>query len=237
MKTLVLGASGATGKLVVSELTKRNKDVRALLRATATYPEEWKNEANLEIVTGNIHELSVGRIAELLAGCDSVISCLGHTVSFKGLFGKPGKLVFDSVKKVFEAAEIQGKPIKFVLMSTTAYTNMKEGERNTAAEGAVLSLLKQLLPPHSDNMAAADYLVYREYETPLVEWVAVRPDTLVNATEASPISAVDTKQRSAVFDPGKTSRINVACFMRDLVTDGTVWDRWRFRTPVLYDRD
>ena len=40
MKVLVLGASGATGKLVVQQLIKRQINVRVLLREGATLPEE-----------------------------------------------------------------------------------------------------------------------------------------------------------------------------------------------------
>lgn len=32
-----------------------------------------------------------------------------------------------------------------------------------------------------------------------------------------------------------TSRINVAHFMADLITDDDTWRRWKGRMPVIYD--
>lgn len=43
--------------------------------------------------------------------------------------------------------------------------------------------------------------------------------------------------RSAIFNAGQTSRINVAHFMADLLTDDTRWSAWSGQMPVLYNRD
>lgn len=40
-----------------------------------------------------------------------------------------------------------------------------------------------------------------------------------------------------MFDPGKTSRITVARFMSDLLLDEALWNEWRFKTPVVYNRE
>jgi hypothetical protein len=42
--------------------------------------------------------------------------------------------------------------------------------------------------------------------------------------------------RSALFDPGVTSRINVAHFMADLITDEDEWKKWKGQMPVIYNR-
>ena len=42
--------------------------------------------------------------------------------------------------------------------------------------------------------------------------------------------------RSAIFNAGKTSRINVAHLMAELVLGDEVWERWRGQMPVLYNR-
>ena len=43
--------------------------------------------------------------------------------------------------------------------------------------------------------------------------------------------------RSAIFDAGKTSRINVGCFMADLIGDEEVWNQWMGKMPVIYNRE
>jgi len=41
--------------------------------------------------------------------------------------------------------------------------------------------------------------------------------------------------RSALFASGVTSRINVAHFMANLITDDHLWQQWKGRMPVIYN--
>jgi len=41
--------------------------------------------------------------------------------------------------------------------------------------------------------------------------------------------------RSAIFNPGTTSRINVAHFMADLMTNSATWNLWKGMMPVIYN--
>lgn len=235
MKTLVLGASGATGKHVVQKLVDQNKQVKIIVRASAIIPEIWKGNERLEIVTAHINELTSADITNLISDCDSLISCLGHNISFKGLFGKPRRLVCNAIEKILDAVRISNNTFKLVLMSTTAYTNKKDGEKNSSGEAIILGLFKILLPPHADNMAVGDLLLYHADDIPNLEWVAVRPDSLLNLNETSDTVVVEKKLRSPVFNPGTTSRINAAHFMCDLLMDNALWNTWRFKTPVVYN--
>ncbi|MGP4068446.1 hypothetical protein [Halobacillus sp. B29] len=70
-----------------------------------------------------------------------------------------------------------------------------------------------------------------------IDWIAVRPDSLINETEESSYEIYESKVRSPLFNPGKTSRINVSHFMAELVTDEAKWEQWRFKTPVIYNKD
>jgi len=236
LKTLVIGASGATGKLVVSKLTDQNIMVKALIRRTALFPKELTENSKVEIVNGNINALTVHQITELITDCDAVISCLGHNITLKGLFGEPRKLVLNAVKIIEESIKVSQKKCKLILMSTTAYTNKKESEKNTFCERIVFTVLKALLPPHSDNVAAGDFLLYHINKSENVEWVSVRPDSLIDESTTSEVIIVDKKLRSPIFDPGKTSRINVAQFMSDLLTNDSLWKEWRYKTPVIYNK-
>jgi hypothetical protein len=121
-------------------------------------------------------------------------------------------------------------------MSTTAYTNKKIGEKDTFGEKIIFSLLKVLLPPHKDNMLATDHLVYKISSNTGIDWVAVRPDSLFDEETESIYEVYNNKMRSPIFNQGKTSRINVGNFMAELITNEKLWQKWRHKTPVIYNK-
>jgi len=41
--------------------------------------------------------------------------------------------------------------------------------------------------------------------------------------------------RSAIFDAGTTSRINVAHFMAKLINANNTWNMWQGKMPVIYN--
>ena len=69
-----------------------------------------------------------------------------------------------------------------------------------------------------------------------IEWIAVRPDTLINKENESEYEIFASIKRSPVFDAGKTSRINVAHFMVELLLNKTLWEKWKFKMPVIYNK-
>ncbi len=237
MSVLVLGASGATGSLVVRQLIRKNIETRILIRKSSKLAKEIKESNLVEIVKGNINELNSNEMEQLLQNCDVVISCLGHNITFKGMFGHPHYLVHDAVRSVCETAKknSNGK-IKLILMSTTAYTNKLSGEKNSIGEKLIFSLLTLLLPPQRDNVKAADYLLRQigKYDKKL-EWIAIRPDTLIDEDKESSYDICESPKRSPIFNAGKTSRINVSHVMAELATDEGLWKKWLFKTPVIYN--
>ncbi|MCK5197273.1 MAG: hypothetical protein KAR21_02925, partial [Spirochaetales bacterium] len=70
---------------------------------------------------------------------------------------------------------------------------------------------------------------------PMVEWVAVRPDNLVNEENVTKYKVYPSPIRSAIFNAGQTSRINVGHFMADLITEENVWNKWKGQMPVIYN--
>lgn len=239
MKVLVLGASGATGRQVVLQLMKRKISTRVLVRKSASLPQEVLDHSSVETVTGSISEMDYSRVKELLDGCEVVISCLGHNISFKGLFGKPRSLVVNAVRSVCDVLKKENtRKTRLILMSTVAYTNRSIGEKNTFGEKIVFSLLTWLLPPHRDNMKAANYLIKSiGEEDEHTEWIAVRPDSLINDEKESAYRISPVKTRSPVFNAGQSSRINVGHFMAELVTDAVLWKKWLYQTPALYNEE
>src|SRR5688500_4988862 len=100
MRVLVLGGSGATGKLVVRQLLSRQIDIRMVIRASTVLSEEIRGNPLVEIRRGNINEFTESEINNLLRDCNAVISCLGHNITLKGMFGKPRYLVFDTIRNI-----------------------------------------------------------------------------------------------------------------------------------------
>ncbi|MDP3683822.1 MAG: SDR family oxidoreductase [Ignavibacteria bacterium] len=232
-----MGASGATGKLVVQQLVKKNIKVRVVVRESAIIPSQISDDKSIEIIRGNINDFEIAQIKDLVKDCETVICCLGHNISLKGIFGPPQKLVSNTVAKIIEALQFLNMNQKFILMSTTAYTNGKIGELDTTREKIIFSLLKMLLPPHKDNMLAADHLVYKLSTKTNIDWVAVRPDSLFDEENVSKYEIHNCKIRSAIFNPGKTSRINVSHFMVELITNDKLWQEWKHKTPVIYNKE
>jgi nucleoside-diphosphate-sugar epimerase len=238
LKVLVLGASGATGKLVVMQLIKRQINIRVVVREGAILSAEILDNPLVEIERGNITEFNDSEMISLLQDCNAVVSCLGHNITIRGIFGKPRNLVFDTIRNISEIVkEMADKKVKLILMSTTGYTNTITGEKNSLGERIILSILKLLLPPHRDNVKAANYLheeIGKDNEK--IEWIAVRPDTLVNEDNNSAYEVYESPVRSPVFNAGTTSRINVSHFMADLLINERLWQEWQFKMPVVYNK-
>jgi nucleoside-diphosphate-sugar epimerase len=239
MTTLVAGASGETGKHLVEQLLKSKQKVKVIVRSTEKLPESWQNNDLLTIIQANILDISVDKMAEYVQDCDAVTSCLGHNMSWKGIYGKPRKLVTNAVKLLCEAItkNAPNKPIKFVLMNTTGNSNRDLNEPISVGQKFVIGLLRLLLPPHVYNEKAADYLRTKiGQKNNFIEWVAVRPDGLVNENVVTEYEIYPSPTRSAIFDAGKISRINVGHFMAELISEKDLWNRWKGQMPVIYSR-
>ena len=69
-----------------------------------------------------------------------------------------------------------------------------------------------------------------------IEWAAVRPDNLNDDKEVTEYELYQSPIRSAIFDAGLTSRINVGHFMSELITDDETWEIWKGKMPVIYNK-
>ena len=239
MAILVVGATGATGRLLVEQLLDRGMAVRAIVRSPERLPAEIRNHSHLTVIQASVLDLDDEALAQQVSGCEAVASCLGHNLTLKGIYGPPRRLVPDATPRLCAAikASSPDQPVKFVLMNTSGNQNRDLKEPVSFAERSVMALLRLMLPPQVDNEQAADCLrVEIGQKNPVIEWVAVRPDTLIDEAEVSAYEVYASPIRSAVFNPGKTSRINVGHFMADLITDPEVWSRWKGQMPVFYNK-
>ena len=238
MTSLIVGASGATGRLLVEQLLKREHHVKAVLRSPDKLPKSLLGHRYLTVIQASIADASDADMADFVDGCDAVASCLGHNLTFKGIFGHPRKLVTDATRRLCDAVRASRleRPTKFVLMNTAGNSNRDLAEPISFAQKCVIGMLRVALPPHIDNEAAADYLrsVIGQNDK-AIEWTAVRPDNLTDESSVSEYNVFPSPKRSAIFNAGKTSRINVAHFMAKLISDNDCWTRWKGQMPVIYN--
>jgi hypothetical protein len=214
--------------------------VKIIVRAKSNLPETLNNHKNLSIIHANVLDLSDAEMVQHVKGCNAVASCLGHNLSFKGIYGHPRRLVSDATRRLCKAIKANKPkiPVKFVLMNTAGNSNRDLHERISFGQKCVIWLLRLLLPPHADNENAADFLRTEiGQKDSEIEWVAVRPDNLTNEREVTKYKEYPSPMRSAIFDAGTTSRINVGDFMAELITNYDTWNKWKGKMPVIYNED
>jgi putative NADH-flavin reductase len=235
MKVLVLGATGQTGFHVVKQFLENSIQVKAIVRNAEKFKDN-QSDKNLKLFTENILDIEDKRLKEILADVDVVISCLGHNISLKGIFGKPHYLVTEAIKKIIDNSNDK-HPKKIILMNTTACLNTKQKEKFTFGESIIMGIMRSLLPPQRDNERALKYLEEKLNGEDVFEWIAVRPDTLITQDQVTDYEIFESPQRSPIFNAGKTSRINVAHFIMKLVLNEELWNEWMYKMPVIYNKE
>ncbi|MEM7406715.1 MAG: hypothetical protein AAF458_15565 [Pseudomonadota bacterium] len=155
------------------------------------------------------------------------------------VLGAPRRLVTDTVRTVCVAISAlqPATPVRVVLMNTTGNRNPDAAEQPPLSQRIVVFVVRWLLPPHLDNEEAARYLrVGVGQHNAHIEWVAVRPDGLIDEAEVSDYDLHRSPIRSVIFNAGSTSRINVAHCMAELGVGGALWQSWKGQMPVIYNR-
>jgi nucleoside-diphosphate-sugar epimerase len=235
---LVLGGTGRTGGRVVRQLLDRGAHVRVVVRSAERLSDGVAGAAGLTVTEAELLSLGDEEFARLVEGCDAVVSCLGHTIDVRGVFGRPRDLVTQAARRVCLAATAlqPERPLRFVLMSSVSVNRPgKADTRRGRFERAYVALLRGLVPPARDNQRAADFLIEAVgTDGRYVQWTAVRPDSLKEG-DSSPYD-VSEGLVDSLFRPGQTRMASVADFMCELVDDDDAWARWQGRLPVVVDR-
>lgn len=232
--TLVVGATGMTGRPLVEQLLDSDHAVRVVVRSPHKFPAEVLEHPNMKVLSASILDLTDEELSDQVKDCDAVISCLGHVLDFKGMFGHPRKLCTDATRQLCEAIELNSpsEPTKFILMNTVGVPNPSCNEKRSLLERGLLALLHHTLPPHRDNETAAEYLHQNVGTNNVhIEWCSVRPDSLINA-QVSPYE-INESPTTGIFTGRPTSRANVAHFMTELIGNEELWRKWKFRMPVI----
>ncbi len=232
---LLVGGTGRTGQRVLQQLLSRGLYVRVIVRSAQKLPAGVATNPNLIVVEANLLSLSNEDLQRYISDCDAVISCLGHVISFKGIFGPPRDLVTRATMRLCRGIEAlkPAKPIKFILMSSVS-VNHPGGldTRRGMFEKAVVWIIRSMVPPAEDNQQAANFL-HESFgmTSPFVQWVAVRPDTLLDGDISE--YTLHEGHVSSLFAPDSTNMANVANFMCELFVNPKVWDDWKGKLPVI----
>jgi hypothetical protein len=232
---LLIGGTGRTGKRVLEQLLDRDIKVRVIVRSAEKLPPGAAKNPNLTIIETNLLSLSNEDLQHHIRDCDAIISCLGHVISLKGIFGSPRDLVTRITKSICIGIEVlqPAKPVKFILMNSVS-VNHPSGldTHRRMLEKVFMWIIRGLIPPAKDNQQAANFLFgYIGITNPFVQWTAVRPDTLLEG-EVSDYTLHEFLV-SSLFAPDNTNMANVAHFMCELVTNPKIWNEWKGKLPVI----
>eukprot|EP00520_Triparma_pacifica_P007145 CAMPEP_0118640542 /NCGR_PEP_ID=MMETSP0785-20121206/4809_1 /TAXON_ID=91992 /ORGANISM="Bolidomonas pacifica, Strain CCMP 1866" /LENGTH=244 /DNA_ID=CAMNT_0006531937 /DNA_START=171 /DNA_END=902 /DNA_ORIENTATION=- len=227
-KTLLFGATGGIGSQVCTRLLDRGYRVTAFVRSSSRLPEPCKGHPLLTVVEDPRGHLALcGReFKELVDGHDTVVQCLGHNLSFSGMFLPPRRLCRDTVRKICGSLNGPNQQIKLIVINTEGVDRPDGGDGSVrgCCEKVILGCLKCCIPPHADNVATLSCLDDLASSNPNISFCAVRPSDLVDK-EPSKYEVHETLQ-NGIFNAGETSRSNVGEFMASLVADETLWSKW-----------
>jgi nucleoside-diphosphate-sugar epimerase len=232
---LLVGGTGRTGGRVLQQLLDRGVNVRAIVRSAERLPAGVEEDPRLTVVEAELLSLSDEDLQRHVRGCDAVISCLGHVTDLGGIFGPPRDLVTQAARRLCAAIEANKpvEPVKFILMTSVSVNRPgRLDARRGTFERAVLAVTRGVVPPAKDNQRAADFLCGEiGTNNPFVQWVVVRPDSLLDGDVSE--YALHEGLVNGIFKPGSTNMANVAHCMCELATDSQVWDDWRGKLPVV----
>jgi len=243
-KVLVVGATGATGKHVVRMLLdKGDTTVVAVARSkekllSLLKIEDGKIEPNLVVREVAISDLGSDDFKELTEGCGAIVSCLGHNVTFRGMY-KDGLFLQNTVQ---ELTKNMPEGCRFVLMGSDGVANPDRvsDPKRSRFERGIMVLLRWLVPPHVDNEKSALYL----YQNPSFDWTIVRPGDLYNTEEGEAVGSGEKGYEifdhpiGSLFGDNSTARRDVADFMVIVATsDPNTWaEVYNHKMPVIYKK-
>jgi nucleoside-diphosphate-sugar epimerase len=249
LKFLVVGATGATGRHVVQQLLDHptKPTVKVIVRSkqrmldALMYTDQEEYGDRLSITEATLLDLSDQDIEGQVSDVTGVVSCLGHNLDFKGIWGQPRMMVTESIQKLTAAMQKTKtgpgkKNQKFILMGSDGVAHLAgTDDERSFTERTILSIIRFLIPPHADNEAAAAYLYGLDREQSSIEWTVVRPTDLIDGDARK--YTLYSKPQGSLFGGGAATRANVAKSMVDLLTDEKVWEQWKYDMPVLHDAE
>ncbi|MGY2736582.1 NAD(P)-dependent oxidoreductase [Sphingomonas sp. UYP23] len=205
MKIFVLGATGGTGRLIVSDAVARGHSVAALVRSTA--------EADLpgaELIEGDARD--DGTLGRGMDGCDAVVCALGTGMGFRKV-----SLLTEVTRALVPAMTRRGVR-RLVCISAL-------GVGDSRGHGGFV--FDRLFQPLLLNQSYKDKTQQEAaIRASSLDWVIVRPAMLTDDPAQGSVRAVIDL---AGINGGKIARADVARFVVDQLTTDTCLRR----TPVI----
>ncbi|MBD8556168.1 SDR family oxidoreductase [Rhizobium sp. CFBP 8762] len=206
-KILVLGATGPTGRHIVSQAVSRGYDVTVLVRS----PEKATDLTGAKLVIGDARDEKALRQA--IKGRDAVISALGTPAS-----------PFREVTLLSTATVALVNAMKAERVSRLiAITGIGAGD--SAGHGGFL-FDKLIFPLILRNVYADKNRQEAIIKDSKLNWTIVRPSILVNKPEVNTVRALTDLSN---VHGGSISRKDVATFILDQVNS----DAWLRKSPLI----
>lgn len=204
IKLAVFGATGGTGKEIVSQALAAGHEVTVLVRDSSRLSVKHDK---LYLVIGDV--LNPEKVEETLAGSEAVCCSLGHTAN------NPDNVVSEGTRNIVECMQKQG------IQRLVVVSALGVGESQDQVSLAFKMMMKTVLRKAYEDKERQEQIV-RESD---LDWIIVRPGGLTNAPA--------TGEYQFGLDPsisgGQVSRADVAAFVLQQLTD----DSFLQQTPAI----
>jgi len=206
-KILVLGATGGTGRLIVSQALARGYDVSALVRS----PEKGSDLKGAKVIVGDARDETALR--EALKGRDAVVSALGTPTSpFREV-----TLLSTATHALVSAMRIE--QVSRLVCITGIGAGDSAGHGGFLFDNLIFPLLLRKVYADKNRQET----IVRDSG---LDWVLVRPSVLNDKPSRDGVRALTDLSS---FHGGTISRADVANFVLDQVRD----DAWVHRSPLI----
>lgn len=207
MKILVLGATGATGRLIVGKAVAKGYEVVALVRSKA----KAADLAGAELIEGDARDPAV--LARAIVGCDAVVSSLGTAMSpFKEV-----TLLLMATRALVGVMEQQN--IRRLVCITGLGAGDSRGHGGFFFDRLFLPLMLQKVYEDKDRQEDA-------IRASTLDWTIVRPTVLNDKPARGHIKALT--DLSGIHG-GTIARSDVAEF----VVQQLAADTWLHKAPLI----
>jgi uncharacterized protein YbjT (DUF2867 family) len=206
-KILVLGATGGTGRLIVSEALERGQQVTALVRS----PEKARDLKGAKLIVGDVRDEKVLR--EALKGQDAVVSSLGTPASpFREV------MLLSTATRALVGA-MKAENVSRLVCLTGMGAGDSAGHGGFLFDNVIFPLLLKKVYADKNRQET----IVRDSG---LDWILVRPSVLNDKPGRGSVRAL---ANLSGFDGGGISRADVATFVLDQLRS----DAWLHRSPLI----
>jgi uncharacterized protein YbjT (DUF2867 family) len=218
---LILGGSGRTGQLVITEALHRSHPVTALIRNASSVP----SKTGLTIIEGSpLNRADLSRALALIPQDHkiAIISTLSQTRVSGNPWSaatSPRRLMVDTIENVIALSRDESRVVKLVVMSMFGAGD---------SMGNLMFLMRWIMRSSNMDVTVEDHnLVDKVVKASGLNFVMVR-SAMLKGEEVAPLKELGDEGEKAGMMPS-VSRRSVAGFLVDAVEQ----DKWDGRTPVV----